>query len=93
MEDVPLSDIWELDTEYWGASLTPRQVADHMRLTGQVDPSHPVILGVDGRVMDGMHRIVRALLDGRRSIPAVRFTVLPDPDFVDCDPSELPYPD
>ena len=41
--------------------------------------------------MDGMHRVARALLDGRATLPAVRFAVQPRPDFVDCRPSELPY--
>jgi hypothetical protein len=38
----------------------------------------PVILGPDGRVMDGMHRIARVLLDGRDQVSAVRFLTLPD---------------
>ncbi|MGH3263648.1 MAG: hypothetical protein ACRDNS_16835, partial [Trebonia sp.] len=37
----------------------------------QVDLSHPIILGPDGRVMDGMHRIARALLEGLPAINAV----------------------
>jgi hypothetical protein len=95
--DVPLDAIWELDTAYWwepgdGPS-TVRQVVDHMRLVRDVDPDYPVILGSDGRVMDGMHRIARALLEGRTTIRAVRFTVHPEPDFRDCRPEDLPYDD
>jgi hypothetical protein len=90
---VPLGDIWELDTAYWGESLTPRQIAEHVQLVNDVDPAHPIILGVDGRVMDGMHRVVRALLRGEPTIAAVRFEVQPEPDYTDCAPDELPYPD
>jgi hypothetical protein len=43
--------------------------------------------------MDGMHRIARALLDGRSTIPAVRFETLPEPDYRNCRPDDLPYPD
>jgi hypothetical protein len=45
----------------------------------------------DGRVMDGMHRVVRAALEGRERIDAVRFEVDPEPDTVNVDESELPY--
>ena len=93
VEEVSLTEIWELDTAYWGESMTPRQLAEHVQLTADVDTSYPIILGVDGRVMDGMHRVVRALIEGRNTIRAVRFEVHPEPDYVDCAPDELPYPD
>ena len=41
--------------------------------------------------MDGMHRVARALLEGRPEITAVRLVALPVPDYQDCQPSELPY--
>jgi hypothetical protein len=41
--------------------------------------------------MDGMYRIVRALLEGRREIDAVCFTSPPEPDNRGCQPHELPY--
>lgn len=91
---VAVSSIWELDMPYWSPSqvLTVRQIADHLRLVRDVDPSYPIILAADGRVMDGMHRVVRALLEGRTTIAAVRFEVQPEPDFRNCVPEELPYP-
>jgi len=42
--------------------------------------------------MDGMHRVIRALLDGRTTIAAVQFEIQPEPDFRNCVPEELPYP-
>ena len=93
-EEVPLAEIGEIDSVYWftaDTEPTVRAVVDHVRLILEVDPSYPIILGPDGRVMDGMHRIARALLDGRTSLTAVRLPVLPDPDFRDCRPDELPY--
>jgi hypothetical protein len=89
---VPLTSLGEIDTGYWGSSLTPRGLADHMRLVEAADLSYPIILGPDGRVMDGMHRVVRALLAGAEHIDAVQFAALPDPDFTDCVPEDLPYP-
>lgn len=52
-----------------------------------------MILGADGRVMDGMHRIARALLEGRTTVPAVRFPVHPEPDHRGVHPDDLPYDD
>jgi hypothetical protein len=40
-----------------------------------------------------MHRIAKALLEGRTEIEAVRLIVNPEPDYVGVDPEELPYPD
>ena len=92
--EVPLAAIAEVDTVYWfdGKSEQPtvRKVIEHARLISEVDTTHPVILGPDGRVMDGMHRIARLLLDGQATVRARRFDVLPDPDYRDCDPEDLP---
>jgi hypothetical protein len=66
---------------------------DHARLIRDCDLSFPVILSSDGRVMDGMHRICQALLEGRSDIEAVRFLRDPEPDYIGIDPDDLPYDD
>jgi hypothetical protein len=92
---VSLDRLRDLDTDYWfdGSmeTATVRKIVEHMRLVQEVDPSYPIILGADGRVMDGMHRVARALLEGRETIAAVRFEVQPEPDHQDCRPGDLPY--
>jgi hypothetical protein len=93
LKEVPIDAIWELDTPYWSQPLTVRDVAEHVRLVQAVDLAYPIILGVDGRVMDGMHRVARALLEGRTTVSAVQFDLHPDPDFRDCEPDQLPYAD
>ena len=93
-EEVPVATIWEVDTVYWFDETqqpTVRKVLEHVRLIEEVDLSYPIILGPDGRVMDGMHRVARAILEGRETITAVRLPELPDPDFRNCRPDELPY--
>jgi hypothetical protein len=96
-EQVPLSAICELDEPYWaggpGQRLTCREVVDHARLMLDCDLAFPIILSSNGRVMDGMHRICKALLEGRSEIDAVRFVQDPEPDFVGVDPADLPYDD
>ncbi len=96
VERVALDTIGELDAVYWFDEThrpTVRAVVEHWRLTAQADLSWPVILGPDGRVMDGMHRIARALLEQRTAVDAVRFAVLPPADHLDCRPEDLPYDD
>jgi len=93
--EVLVTSITEVESNYWFGhgfgEPTVRNVVEHMRLVQEVDSTLPIILGVDGRVMDGMHRIARALLEGRPMISAVRFDVHPVPDFQDCTPEDLPY--
>lgn len=93
-EDVPLTQIHELDTDYWsqaGTEPTVRGLLIHVRLILDVDPSHPILLGPDGRVMDGMHRVCRAILDNHATITAVRFPHLPEPDHRNVRPHDLSY--
>ena len=87
---VPLVEIRELDEPFWG-SMTCRDVAGHVRLVNESELSFPIILSGDGRVMDGMHRVLKALLRGESHIRAVRFTSDPEPDHVGVEPDDLPY--
>jgi hypothetical protein len=93
VKQVPLDSFWQVDTVYWTEPFTVRTFAEHVRLVQAVDRDYPIILAADGRVMDGMHRIVCALIDEDRTIAAVQFDVTPGPDYRDCRPEDLPYPD
>ena len=94
---VPISAIRELDEPYWcgddAKKLTCREVVGHARLINECTLTYPVILSSDGRVMDGMHRICKALLTGFDHIEAVRFLNDPDPDYIGIHPDNLPYDD
>jgi hypothetical protein len=96
-ETISLSAIRELDEPYWSGGpkqkLTCREIVEHARLISECDLAFPIILSSDGRVMDGMHRVCKALLEGRSKIEAVRFIEDPKPDYVGVDPNDLPYPD
>jgi len=94
VNDVPLDSITDVDTDFWfkfGPAPTVRRIIEHVRLIQEVDASFPIILGADGRVMDGMHRVARAILEGRPAIRAVQFVTEPEPDYRDCSPEDLPY--
>lgn len=94
-ERVHLSDIRELDEPFWDGEgdhrMTCREVVGHARLMRECDLGFPVILSSDGRVMDGMHRVCKALLEGVPEVEAVRFVRDPEPDFIGIDPEDLPY--
>lgn len=89
-EFLALEAIRELDEPYWG-SMTCRQVAEHAQLIEECSLEFPIILSSDGRVMDGMHRVLKALKQGDRHVRAVRFAIDPEPDFVGVAPEDLPY--
>ncbi len=94
---VSLSDIAELDENWWyqepGMMPTPRSFAEHLVLVRETDLKHPILLCADGRLMDGMHRVVKALVEGRTHIQAIRLPVTPKPDHINVSLDDLPYPD
>ncbi len=84
---VEVSAIREMDevcwfSEAWGKRPTCRAVGEHFRRVMAVDMRVPVIIGPDGGLLDGMHRVVRAWLDGRTTIEAVRLERMPEADEV-----------
>jgi hypothetical protein len=74
-----------LDQDCWfdGAPVTCRMVPRHAEHIQRADLSYRVISSNDGRLMDGGHRIGKAWLSGRTMIDAVRFTVDPEPDYIE----------
>jgi hypothetical protein len=90
---VPLSSIRELDEAWCGEGETPtwRSMIDHVRLMDEADFAYPIILSSDGRVMDGMHRVAKAMRLGHHSIMAVQFDADPVPDHVGLGPDDLAY--
>ena len=92
--ELPLTAIEELDADYWfkdGQPATVRAVVEHVRLMNDANLSFPVILAAEGRVMDGMHRIAKALMLGLQTVDAVQFAVTPEPDYRGVLPKDLPY--
>jgi hypothetical protein len=92
---VSLEAICEIDqpAAIGSREVTYREMAMHARLIQEADLSFPIILASDGHVMDGMHRVCKALLEGQTEIKAVQFDVDPEPDYVDVDEEDLPYDD
>jgi hypothetical protein len=74
--EMPLQ---HLNVYYYYDSLTLREMVMHIKAVNDADMSYPIILDEDGELMDGRHRIMKALLDGRKTIKAVRFDKNPEP--------------
>ena len=93
VQQVPLARISELDECFWfdGVPATCRAIALHAKLIQETNLAHPIILSSGGRVMDGMHRVCKALLDENETISAVQFDQDPEPDYVNVDIDALPY--
>lgn len=97
VQAVSLAQLAELDSEHWyghgNIRPTVRSIVEHCQLMLAAELAYPIILDSAGRVMDGMHRVSKALMQGHTHIDAVQFEQDPVPDHVDCDPDALPYDD
>ncbi|MCK5015926.1 MAG: hypothetical protein KAS32_02550 [Candidatus Peribacteraceae bacterium] len=63
------------------AGLRLRKFVSHMKMVLDADLSYPIILDEDGYILDGRHRMAKALLEGHETIKAVRFEEDPAPSY------------
>lgn len=59
--------------------LTVREMVMHMKAVNAADLDKPIIIDEDGELMDGRHRLMKAMLSGHDTIKAVRFDENPAP--------------
>ncbi len=74
--DVPLD---HLNVYCVYEKLKLREMVMHMKAVEAADLERPIILDEDGELMDGRHRIMKAMLRGHQTIKAVRFNENPSP--------------
>lgn len=74
--DVPIN---HLSVYYTYEKLTLREMVMHMMAVNSADLDRPIILDEDGELMDGRHRLMKAMLSGAETIKAVRFDENPLP--------------
>lgn len=79
--DLQLSAL-NLDTPF-PTSDTMASFAYQMKRVLESNLDYPVIQAPDGWIMDGYHRIVKAIIEGRTTIKAVRLPVLPEADRIE----------
>jgi hypothetical protein len=73
------------DQDYWfGDRVKPtiNKVIEHYNRIQNADYSYPIIISESGLIMDGVHRILRAHIEGRKTVRAVRFERNPEPDLI-----------
>ncbi len=59
-----------------------RQVAEYALLIHETDLKYPIILSVNGRVMEGLIRVAKALIEVRETVDAVQFEQDAEPDYI-----------
>lgn len=69
-------------TEQPDGRMTANIDVEHFYRIKRASLKHPIIMDADGRIMDGMHRLMKTYLSDRPIILAVRFTKTPEPDIV-----------
>lgn len=74
--EVPLN---HLSLYYTYEKLTLRDMVMHMNAVNNADLDKPIILDEDGDLMDGRHRLMKAMLLGKETIKAIRFDENPAP--------------
>ena len=79
--DLPLAAIYS-GSEVWTPVGSAYGIAHHVRRALDVDTSFPIIMCQQGFIMDGWHRVLRALIDGKTTIKAVRFAETPPYDYL-----------
>ena len=77
--EIPLAGI-HIGEKVFAESKTARAIAEHVKRVNETSLEWPVILDPDGFIMDGWHRVVKALVQGDKTIKAVRFAKLPCSD-------------
>lgn len=84
-KDLPVMEIPlnHLNIWYKYENLTLREMVMHIKAVNDADLNYPIILNEDGELMDGRHRIMKALLNGYETIKAVRFDENPQPCKID----------
>ena len=80
--DIPLK---HMNVYYTYENLTMREMVAHMRAVNDADMSYPIIMDEEGDIMDGRHRVMKAMFNGYETIKAVRFDVNPSPCFSEND--------
>lgn len=80
--EVPLD---HLNLYYTYEKLTLREMVMHIKAVNAADLDQPIIIDEDGELMDGRHRLMKAMLTGATTVKVVRFDENPAPCRVSND--------
>jgi hypothetical protein len=68
--EIPLD---HLNINFNYEDMTLRAMVMHMKAVRDCNLDYPIIMDEDGDVMDGRHRIMKSILEDKKTIKAVRF--------------------
>lgn len=74
----------ELDEDRWYQSYqkpTIRSMMQHFKRVQRADLSYPIITSPKGFILDGIHRLVKAILTNQETILVVQLTYYPTSDY------------
>lgn len=83
--ELPLAGIFIGSNVFTPPIANAYELAKHMKRVQETNLEYPVIMDEEGFIMDGWHRVAKALLEGRETIKAVRFEQTPAPDYYEQD--------
>ena len=82
--EMPIAGIY-IGQKVFAESRTARSIAEHVKRVNETSLEYPILLDPDGFIMDGWHRVVKALSQGIDTIKAIRFEVMPTSDGKDAE--------
>jgi hypothetical protein len=77
--EIPVIGIY-IGQKVFDESRTARDIAEHIKRVNETSLEYPVLMDPDGFIMDGWHRVIKAMVEGRETIKAVRFETMPTCD-------------
>lgn len=90
--DMMLSKVSEIYEPYWYHDMPPTciSVMEHAAQAARTDLSYPILICEYHKIIDGMHRVMKAYSEGKSTIRAHQI-YLPEPDYKNTHPDDLPY--
>lgn len=77
--DLPLACI-DLSSKAFGNELSYDDFIYHLSRINKTDLQYPILLDKRGIICDGWHRVCKAIIEGRATVKAIRFSEMPEPD-------------
>ena len=74
--EIPLAAIY-IGQNVFAESRTARAIAEHLKRVNETSLEYPIIMDPDGFIVDGWHRVIKSLVEGRETIKVVRFKKMP----------------
>lgn len=90
--EIPVAQIKELNEAYWHQeTMTCKDIALHAKLIFDSDLNFPILLCPERKMIDGMHRVCKAYIEGKSTVAALVLDHLPPPDYINVKLEDLPY--